>query len=188
MTTERRGERAVLVCGIIAGGESLVGEAEGLLADEFGDIGLRSEIHPFDGTDYYCTEMGEGLLRRFVIFQDPADPAALAGVKRRTMELESRFSVRTPAGEVRRRINLDPGYVTPSRFVLATTKDFSHRICLAAGIYAEITLNFGKEGIRRHEWTYPDIKSGRYDAFLLAARAMAMDGCVGQTSRRSTES
>jgi hypothetical protein len=70
----------------------------------------------------------------------------------------------------RRRINLDPGYVTAAKLVLATTKDFSHRIYLGDGIYAEVTLNFAKHGCRPFAWTYPDFRAERYWGFFEEVR------------------
>ncbi len=57
----------------------------------------------------------------------------------------------------KRQINLDPGYITKDKFVLASAKDFSHRIAIGQGIFAETTLNFSANGkIRRFSWTYND--------------------------------
>ncbi|MCP4534749.1 MAG: DUF4416 family protein, partial [Delftia sp.] len=69
-----------------------------------------------------------------------------------------------------RPINLDVGYVEPSKLVLASMKNFSHRIYLRDGVYAEVTLMFRKGLWEPLGWTFPDYRSGRYDAFLTAAR------------------
>ena len=171
----RNVEPVVFICGIIAADAGVLDEAVNVLEAEFGAIRSCSEVYSFDTTGYYAAEMGEELVRRFVHFRDCIDPGTLAGIKLRTNELERRFATRSDAGKIRRRVNLDPGYVTPAKLVLATTKDFAHRICLRDGIYAEVTLNFGKEGVRSNEWTYPDFKSGRYDEFLLAVRQQALE-------------
>jgi hypothetical protein len=88
--------------------------------------------------------------------------------------LEDKFAVKSDSG-LRRRVNLDPGYVAPDKLVLASTKNFSHRIHLSRGVYAEVTLNFGKKGCVFLDWTYPDFRSGRYTAFLLDVRRKIMD-------------
>jgi hypothetical protein len=46
--------------------------------------------------------------------------------------------------------------------VLATTKDYSHRIYLGQGIYAEVTLRYRRGAFHPWEWTYPDYGSPRY--------------------------
>ena len=61
-------------------------------------------------------------------------------------------------------------YITESKLVLASMKDFSHRIYLANGVYAEITLQYHHGCWEPLPWTFPDYGSGRYDAFLTAAR------------------
>ena len=86
-------------------------------------------------TDYYAPEMGEELCRVFVTVHEPVDPALLADIKLETNRLEELF-----ATDGRRRVNIDPGLMALSRFVLASTKDSSHRVPLRDGIYAEITL------------------------------------------------
>ncbi len=63
-------------------------------------------------------------------------------------------------GILRRRVNLDPGYLIASKLVLATTKDFAHRIYLGQGIYGEVTLNYRRgQGWQPHPWTYADYRS-----------------------------
>lgn len=162
-----------LICGMIGVDAEILVEARETLADAFGPIDFESEIFPFDFTEYYREEMGSRLLRQLVCFKEPIDPASLADIKNRTNAFEKSFAA-AGDGSAARRVNIDPGYVTPAKLVLATTKDFSHRVYLRDGIYAEVTLGFAKEGRRNLPWTYPDFASGRYDAFLLAVREKAM--------------
>ncbi|MEI8217519.1 MAG: DUF4416 family protein, partial [Elusimicrobiota bacterium] len=56
-------------------------------------------------------------------------------------------------------MNIDPGYVTPAKVVLASTKDYSHRIYLSDGIYAEVTMMFQKGSYVFLPWTYSDYQS-----------------------------
>jgi len=127
------------------------------LVEEFGPIDYESELLPFDHTDYYAPEFGENLVRQFVAFERLIDPGRLAEVKRFTNALEMELAV-----EGKRRINIDPGYVSLSKLVLATTKNYSHRIYLGGGIYAEVTLHFRKGSFEPWEWTYPDYASREY--------------------------
>ncbi len=68
-------------------------------------------------------------------------------------------------------MNLDPGYVELSKVVLASTKNFYHRILVADGIYAEVTMHYEAGAWRSFPWTFPDFRSGRYAAFFDALRA-----------------
>lgn len=163
-----------LVCGLIGVDEEVLTSSLNRLQRCFGPADVRSRTVPFDFTDYYSDEMGEGLLRQWAAFEQLIDPGGLAGLKRQTNELEREFA-RSEHGEFARRVNLDPGYVTAAKLVLATTKDFSHRIYLSGGIYAEVTLNFTRHGLRCFDWTYPDFKSGAYDAFLKRVRSAYMN-------------
>ncbi len=164
--------QARLFCGMLAAEDALFARAEGLLEEAFGTLDCASEIIPFTFTDYYAAEMGEGLLRRFVSFAPPVDAGKLADIKRRTIELERQLA--ETSQPMRRRVNLDPGYITPAKVVLATTKNFAHRIYLGRGIYAEITLNFDRNGCVFHDWTYPDFRSEAYVRYFLGLRKLCM--------------
>lgn len=161
-------------CGIIAAGDEALRRAQGRLVDLFGEIDCESEITPFDFTDYYRSEMGDGLLRKFVSFRKLVDPLSVVDAKLATNKIEEEMGNRVN-GELKRAVNLDPGYVNAAQLVLATTKAFSHRVYLGRGIYAEVTLNFRKGRLYFFEWTYPDFRSGRFYKFFLDARRMAME-------------
>lgn len=75
----------------------------------------------------------------------------------------------------RRRINLDPGYLLPSRFVLATGKNFAHRIYIGRSIYADLTLIYEKGRFHTLPWTYPDYADAGLQAVLEQIRANYMD-------------
>jgi hypothetical protein len=136
-----------------------------------GPIEFESERFPFERTEYYDEEMGTGLFRQFFTFERKADPAELADWKVATNALEKTLApILAPSGTPRRPLNLDPGYVTSAKLLLASTKDFAHRIYLRDGIFAEITLNFRAGKWLNHMFTFPDFKSGRYDAFLKKVR------------------
>ncbi len=131
-----------------------------ILSAEYGPIDYHSEIHQWRATDYYQDEMGTGILRKFIFFDRLADPATLANMKLLTNNIEARYSA-AGGNTVHRRINLDPGYVTEAKVVLASTKDFSHRVYLGLGIYAEVTLHYRSRGktFLPFEHTYPDFRT-----------------------------
>jgi hypothetical protein len=161
-------------CGIIGTNNEAILSATKELEILLGKIDKESEILSFDFTNYYADEMGNGLLRKFVSFQDLKDPRKLAETKLATNAVEDKFTV-SSNGKMHRTINLDPGYITASNLILATTKEFSHRICIGEGIYAEVTLNFKKNGCVFFPWTYPDFKSGKYTSFFLEIRRHYME-------------
>lgn len=137
---------------------------------ELGAVDFASSPIPFTFTRYYEAEMGERLLRAFFTVADLVDPATLADIKVATHGIERRFA---PDG--RRRANLDPGLVSGSRFVLASTKDSSHRVPLGRGIYAEVTLVYEHGRFRPVEWTYPDYASSGYREILQHIRARYLE-------------
>lgn len=159
-----------LVVGMLSASVETFGRAEAAMSERFGEVGRASEVMPFHFTDYYETEMGANLLRKFVAFARPADAAELAEIKLWTNALEERFAAE-PGFAARRPINLDPGYVAPSKLVLATTKDHAHRIYLGRGIYAEVTLTFHKGAFEPMPWTYPDYRTEAYRRFFGQVRA-----------------
>ena len=126
----------------------------------------RCDPFPFTFTDYYNEEMGVPIRRFFLSFERLVDPSCLAAIKMETNGIEERYRE-----EGRRKVNLDPGLLALPRFTLATTKENAHRIPLADGIYAEITLLYHKGSFQPLPWTYPDFRSERYIAILNGVRA-----------------
>ena len=155
-----------LICGLISDDPDLMTRAIQLLSKHAGPTDLVIDLCPFDMTDYYETEMGSDLQRRFVSFERLIQPGELVAFKQITNDLEECLirDCAMPAGM--RPVNLDPGYLTLSKLVLATTKDFSHRLFLGGGIYAESTLHYEGGGWIPWPWTYPDYVDGRYFPFL----------------------
>jgi hypothetical protein len=105
----------------------------------------------FDQTTYYAREMGWPLHRRFASFARLIAPEQIVSIKLWTNEIEKR----TSQGE-RRKINIDPGYLSSERLILATGKNFIHRVYLTGGIYADLTLIFEKGSFKALPWTYRD--------------------------------
>ena len=135
------------------------------LSGHFGPPDLVGPWWPFTDTDYYTPEMGPGLGRLLVSFSHLADPAQLADWKVFTNGLEDRFSL---GG--RRLVNLDPGYVARERLVLATGKNFSHRLYLGHGIYGDLTLVWGRGAFQTLPWTFPDYARGPLAELLRLVR------------------
>lgn len=145
------------------------GEAMDLMIGRFGGIEQYSPEFDFYFTSYYENEMGRGLKKRFLTFSHLIDRQELPGIKVFTNGIEERFSVEKD-GELKRRVNIDPGYITPSNVVLATTKEFPHRIYLDQGIFGEVTFTFRKDGLEYYHWTYDDYKTELTEKFFISAR------------------
>lgn len=123
----------------------------------FGEADFQSGTMPFTYTDYYEKEFGKNLKRSFISFKELIPSEALPRIKADTNKLEIKFSFKG-----KRKINIDPGYLTLAKFVLASTKDYAHRVYLGSGIYAEMTLLFKKDSFQPWEWTYPDYRTREY--------------------------
>lgn len=162
-------EKVKLLCGLILSENISYEEVKATLAAPFGQIDLETEPFPFDFTRYYCTEMGESLKRAILSFANLIDPGDLAEIKILTNRMEARFGEVVP-GQLKRRVNIDPGYLEASKLVLASTKNFSHRIYLKGGIFAEVSLIFRQGRFEELEWTYPDYRTKRVKDFLLRVR------------------
>lgn len=137
---------------------------------QWGPVALASELFDFRETDYYERSMGTDLKKVFFLFSLPFDPAMLVETKLLTNEWEEEYRDANPCTEARP-LNLDPGYLTEGKLVLASTKDHNHRLYMARGIYAEVTLNYQRGGIWRPlDWTYPDYRRPDYHEFFTRCR------------------
>ncbi|HVA48270.1 MAG TPA: DUF4416 family protein [Pirellulales bacterium] len=132
-------------------------------------IADRSQAFAFTETDYYRSTMGEGLLKQFLAFERPIDPARLPQIKLETGDWEQEYARLARHAEPRP-LNLDPGYLTVAKLVLASTKDHSHRLYLGEGIYGEVTLYFRDGRWQHRDWTYPDYRRPDFQDFFLRLR------------------
>jgi hypothetical protein len=155
--TVKQPARVALICACMVQSAELLDQARALLADKFGPLDLIGPSFPFSHSNYYDDEMGPNLLKQFVSFKNLIDMDALPSIKLATNQIEESLG-KISDGKLRRVINLDPGYVAQPKLVLATTKNYDHRIYLGQGIYAEVTLRFRGKTFEPLEWTYPDFK------------------------------
>ena len=146
-----------LIIGVLCSDGVLYDALLSELVDAFGPIELRTDPVPFDFTGYYDREMGGRPFRFFLVFRNLIDPVALAGCKIFTNRIEQERAV-----DGNRPVNLDPGFLSAGNLILATTKNRSHRIPLAKGIYAEVTLIYSQRMFRALPWTYADYRSPRF--------------------------
>lgn len=158
-----------LIMGMLSSIRALFEEVPALLEERLGKIETQSKIIPFDFTNYYKKEMGSGILRVFYSFKNLINPEEIAAIKVWTNELEERF-MQNEEYRIKRPVNLDPGYLTQCQLILASTKDFYHRIYLQKGIYAEVTLYYKYGKYVNLPWTYPDYQTEEYKNFFLHVR------------------
>ena len=157
-----------LFIGILVSDRKLLPEVEQRLAAAYGPIDHRSGIIPFDFTDYYEAEMGDIIDRAFFSFERLIEADQLPEIKRQTNKFEEAAVPVMPS--VKRPVNLDPGYIEQAKVILASTKNFYHRIYLGGGIFAEVTMHFKNNTFQFFPWTYPDYQSRDYQEFFLKMR------------------
>jgi hypothetical protein len=161
MGTARQPEPVKLIASLLTGELSLLNRVKEALIHPLGPIDFESELLPFDHTDYYTPEFGPGLQRQIVTFERLVDPADLPAIKRQTNDLEWALA----KGD-HRPVNIDPGYVSLGKLVLASTKNHAHRLYLGQGVYGEGTLTYQRGRFRPWPWTYPDYASDHYCALF----------------------
>ena len=155
-----------LIVGLISNEADLFKEVELSLSKKFGPVDYKSDLFKFNHTGYYKRELGENLLRVFLSFHKLINPGTSYKIKLFTNRLEAVFQRPSRA----RRINIDPGYISLGKLILFTTKNYSHRIYLKNGIYAEVTLHYKNGAFMPWEWTYPDYKTRLYLEFFNKVR------------------
>jgi len=144
-----------LFIALLAAHDDLFPPVERDLGNLFGAIDAASAILAWSVSDYYESEMGRGLRRRFISFERLISPESLAEIKHKTRDVEERYLRAEGAGR-RRSVNIDPGYVDGGKVVLASTKGAGHRMYLRAGIYGETTLLFYDGSFHPFPYTYRD--------------------------------
>ena len=157
-----------LFIGILVSDSKLIPEVETRLISAYGPVDHRSPVIPFDFTDYYAPEMGDVIDRIFFSFERLIEADQLAEIKRQTNELENQMAPLFKT--VKRPVNLDPGYIEHAKVILASTKNFYHRIYMARGIFGEVTMHFKNNTFQFFPWTYPDYQSKDYQEFFLKIR------------------
>lgn len=151
MSEPKLAEAVKLVVSILYAEQQIIPEVMEKLCGQYGDPDFISSPLPFLYTDYYHQEMGSPVERLFVSFASLIRPESLPDIKLRTNDMEKIFSL-----EGRRRVNIDPGYLSRAHLVLATGKGYTHRPYLRDGIYADLTLLYTNKSFQSLPWTYPD--------------------------------
>ncbi|MCK5078150.1 MAG: DUF4416 family protein [Calditrichia bacterium] len=156
-----------LIFGIMVKPEILIGKLEKMIEIEWGRIDLRSDRFNFSQhTSYYEKEMGAELTKYWISIEELIDRLTLPQIKIKTNKLEIKLS----KSEQKRDVNFDPGYFTPANLILASTKDFSHRIYLGDGIFGDLHLIYEKKKFNLMPWTYADYRQKESLEFFMQVR------------------
>ena len=162
-------EPVVRICAVISRHPEAIQWGIDSLQKAWGTIAHQSDRLPFNANGFYDSQMGTGLQKVLVAFADLCEPGGLADWKLATNKWEHDYTAAANHSD-HRPLNLDSGYVTQAKLVLATTKDRDHRLYLHDGIFAEVTLNYvGKRWIH-HRWTYPDYRTDDVAEFAQKCR------------------
>lgn len=161
MSSPNEAEDVKLISSLFSPHKELIVRVISELEQIFGPTDWISPELFFDRTKYYAKEMGWPLHRRFVSFQPLIRPLRIVVIKLTTNRIENEN-----LQDGKRQINIDPGYVSLERLVLATGKNYGHRIYLSKGIYADLSLIFRKGSFGPLQWTYKDYASPEIIAFF----------------------
>jgi len=165
MSIPQEPKPAKLFVSVISSSAESINKTLTELEAHYGILDFVSPLLPFNYTDYYCAEMGKVLFRRFASFERLIRQEDLASIKVQTNLLEAE---KTAKGN--RFVNIDPGYLLAERLVLASGKNYGHRIYLSSGIYADLTLIFRDKDYQPLAWTYPDYGEVKVRRWLRALR------------------
>ncbi|TWU01119.1 DUF4416 family protein [Stieleria varia] len=167
-------EPVIRICAVISRYAEVRQWAIERITDRWGQLVLISHDFPFTAGGFYDAQMGRDLRKVMVACRQPCQPDGLAEWKLETNAWEREFAEQSqhPGAQYpeSRPLNLDPGYVTQAKLVLATTKDRDHRLYLHDGIFAEVTLNYTAKQWVSHRWTYPDYRTDEMKAFAQQCR------------------
>jgi len=168
-----------LIIGMLAADSHCLAAARQLVSGEVGATDLISDIWPFDTTDYYSRQTGEHIVRQFVSIDRLIEPGRLAGIKHQTNRLEQQLAEQRQVHPPRP-VNLDPGIIEPSKLILATTKNYAHRIYIGQKMYAEVTLIFDHGCWTPLPYTYGDYRQRCYLEFFETVRKRLLEQLKSQ--------
>ena len=174
MWTLKKPEPVKLIIGIFAANKAALQSAAQAVIAEFGKADFISDIWPFNMTGYYKAEAGDSIVKQFVSIEKLIHPSKLAKIKHRTNRLEKKLA-KALKMSLPRPVNLDPGIIEPSKLILATTKNFSHRIYIGRKMYAELTLTFDKGRWKSYDYTFADHKQQCYHDFFSKVRTKLVE-------------
>ncbi|WP_198391194.1 DUF4416 family protein [Brachyspira sp. SAP_772] len=169
MSKSIKQSKAVLVIALMYSESEIYNNTLNELINNFGNTKIIGEEYLFSHSHYYADEMGEDLKKRFIVFENMIERDYIVEVKKITDEIEKKYL----DSNNNRKINIDPAILTLENFVLVTNKNFTHRIYLKDGVFADLTLIYKKKkGYTELPWTYADYSSNETKLFLKQIREL----------------
>ena len=162
-------DRVLLVLAAFSRHEAALDWAAARATESWGPAALVSPRFEFQETDYYEPTMGPGIRKGFWAFEQLIDPGELPALKLATNAWEAQYAALGGHDEPRP-LNLDPGYITAAKLVLASTKDHAHWVYLSEGIFGEVTLFYKDRHWQHRDWTFPDYRRDDYQQFFTQCR------------------
>lgn len=153
---------SILFVGIMYSNKKIYEEAVKELIKKFGNIEQESFTYDFNFTNYYKKEMGKDLVKKFLVFKNLIDKKDLVDVKIITAKIENKFRING-----KRRINIDPGYLSKKKLILASSKESAYRENLGRGVYKHLTLKFKNGKCETFHRTFPDFREKKVQDFFL---------------------
>lgn len=153
-----------------------------ILEQKFGRTDYLTDLFSFTETCYYDRELGTPVSRRLLTFTPLVELDSLANVKLITNKLEKSYGK-----DGNRIFNLDPGLITLERLVLATGKNFTHRVYLTRGIWADLTLIFRQGDWQDLDWTFPDYSSEKIKIHLRTIRSRYHEQLSADNSDKTSQ-
>lgn len=136
------------------------------LENTWGEIESQSVVFDFGFTDYYLDESGPNLKKQYIALRNVVDINHIPEIKINSNILENKFFTL----DDHRSVNLDPGYISEAKLVMATTKNLPHRVYIGLNMFADLQMIYKKPSFRPTPWAFGDIKQDALIAFFNEVR------------------
>lgn len=133
--------------------KNILDRALAILKDRYGKPYARGPEYDFNFTDYYEEEFGKNLKKSIFVFEKEITKTDLTDIRQETAKVEKEISYLG-----RRRVNIDPGYISDKEMVLATKKQKQWKEYLGGGVYAHKIFEFLDDGIKTFNHSFADYK------------------------------
>jgi hypothetical protein len=159
-----------LVISIVHSSRDALADALTQLERRFGRVQCETIDIPHANGEEYREEMGDSLQRRFFSFENLIQRDSLVEVKEFCHRVESQLGDHIHDYTFRT-VNVDPMLVTPANLVLASHREFNHRIYLGSGVFGEVCLIWSRGKYCRLPWTDPDFCHDEAIDFFVRVRS-----------------